>query len=318
MTFRMGYWDCPSCGHKKNLGPHPSCAQCGRPRGPNIAFYTDDSAPMIEDPELVRRARAGADWKCKFCGADNRAGQMNCHNCGAGPDGSVNREQRFIGDPSATKPKTSPWKILGIVLGVLSVLAFGIYFLFVRTRPVEVVIDSMTWTKSRELVRREMVEHSGWKEDVPNGATTVRTETKPHSRQVQEGTKKKKVGKKDLGNGMFEDIYKEEPQYVTKDVPDTWVTYKVEERRVDKVLTEKTEDGKEPPDPTPSTVPSGAELGEFKNTLELSLKGSNGKRYGFDVDLEKLGGSAAKKYAVGKKFTAQITTAGGVKSIEPL
>ena len=50
MTIRMGYWDCPSCSHKKNLGPNPTCAQCGRPRGPNIPFYTDESAPVVEDP----------------------------------------------------------------------------------------------------------------------------------------------------------------------------------------------------------------------------------------------------------------------------
>ena len=66
MTIRMGYWDCPSCNHKKNLGPNATCAGCGRPRGPGIAFYTDDSAPVVEDPELVARARAGADWKCSW------------------------------------------------------------------------------------------------------------------------------------------------------------------------------------------------------------------------------------------------------------
>ena len=91
MTIRMGYWDCPSCNAKKNLGPNATCAGCGLPRGPNIAFYTDDSAPVVEDPELVARARAGADWKCKYCQKDNPAGVLDCQQCGAGPDGSGTR-----------------------------------------------------------------------------------------------------------------------------------------------------------------------------------------------------------------------------------
>jgi len=142
MTIRMGYWDCPSCSHKKNLGPNPTCAGCGRPRGPNIPFYTDDSAPVVEDPELVRRARAGADWKCKYCGADNRAGMMDCHQCGAGPDGSVKRAEKFTAVGPPPKKGLDPKIIIAIVLGVIGLLGFGVSCAFLRTKALTVTVES--------------------------------------------------------------------------------------------------------------------------------------------------------------------------------
>lgn len=317
MTFRMGYWDCPSCGAKKNLGPNPQCGQCGLPRGPKIAFYTDDSAPTIDDPELIARARAGADWKCKYCGKDNRAGVMDCHNCGAGPDGSVKRQQVFTATVPAAKKGLSGGAILAIIGGVLATLGLLIWFLFVRTKPVEVVIDSMAWVKSREVLETVEVEKEDWKENVPSGARTLSTTTKSRTKQVQEGTKKVKVGKKDLGNGMFEDVYKDEPNMVNKQVEEPWVRYSVEEQRVDKVLKNESTDGKEPADPADDHKNLGPRkrLGELKNVLALKLKGKNGKSYTYDVNVDK---EAAKleRFKVGKSFIAQVNTMGAITKLE--
>lgn len=317
MTFRMGYWDCPSCGAKKNLGPNAQCAQCGLPRGPKIAFYTDDSAPTIDDPEMIARARAGADWKCKYCGKDNRAGVLDCHNCGAGPDGSVKREQTFIAAGPPPKKGLSLGMILGIVGGVIAALGLLVWFLFVRTKPVEVVIDSMAWVKSREVLQLVEVEKEDWKENVPAGARVKSTTTKSRSKQVQEGTKKVKVGKKDLGNGMFEDVYKEEPNYVQKQVDEPWVTYTVEEQKVEKVLKNESTDGKEPDDPADDkrSLGPGRKLGELKNVLALKLKGKNGKSYDYEVNVEKEG-ARLKRFEVGKSFVARVNTMGAVTKLE--
>jgi hypothetical protein len=313
MTFRMGYWDCPSCNKKRNLGPSTTCEQCGRPRGPNIAFYTDDSAPVIEDPELVARARAGADWKCKYCGADNRAGHLDCHNCGAGPDGTVRRQEKFTALGPPPKPGLSGKTILAIVLGAIATLSLLVYFAFIRTKPMEVTVTEVAWVKSRDLLKDEEVERADWKDSVPAGAKELRSETRSRTKTVQDGTKKVKTGRKDLGNGMFEDVYKEEPNMVQKQVDDTWVTYRVRETRTVRVAKNETTDGSEPDDPKASEKKLGADerWGDLSNVARLSLKGANGKKYEYEVDASKDAG-AIGRFKKGASYVAEVNGMGAV------
>lgn len=321
MTIRMGYWDCPSCNHKRNLGPNPTCANCGLARGPKIPFYTDDSAPVIDDPEEVARARAGADWKCKYCGADNPAGKMDCHQCGAGPDGSVKREEKFIPVAAAAAPPKKSVNlglILGIIGGVLAVLGLAIWFFFIRTTSMEVTVESVSWVKTVEVLELRNEEHQAWADEVPAGARVIRSETRGRDKQVQEGTKKTKTGTKDLGNGRFEDVYKEEPNYVTKKVDDTWVTYETEEWRRAELLESVSKDGKEPPEPeVKGTLGRSRKIGEKTSKAVYQLKAKNGKSYTYEVDAAKEGAGAVTKYEVGKKYTAQITALGAVKKLGP-
>jgi hypothetical protein len=86
----------------------------------------------------------------------------------------------------------------------------------------------------------------GWADELPGGARVQSTTTKVHhvnhiqtgtrqvekqvTEKVQTGTKTVKVGKKDLGNGYFEDVTKEEPVYEhrTRTVTETVPVYKDE------------------------------------------------------------------------------------------
>lgn len=315
MTLRMGYWDCPSCGQKKNLGPNATCTQCGKPRGPNVPFYTDDSAPVIDDPELVARARAGADWKCKYCNADNRAGVMDCAQCGAGPDGSVKRAERFIPD-SAPKKKFPVAAIVGIVVGVLAILGFAGWFFFFRTTSLTVTVDRASWVKSAVIQHKDTQRASGWADDVPAGARKVSSETRSRSKRVQDGTTKVKVGKKDLGNGVFEDIYEDKPNFVDKQVDDQWVTYDVDKWTETVKLKSETLDGSEPKEPKPDHPLSSAErLADEKNQIVLALTGSNGKKYDYEVDADKAG--KAKGLKKGDTIKAKINGVGSVVSLGP-
>lgn len=312
MTFRMGYWDCPSCSKKKNLGPEAQCAQCGRPRGPNIPFYTDDSAPVIEDPELVARARAGADWKCKYCGTDNRAGHIHCANCGAGPDGSTARKETFTALAAPAKKGMSLGVILGIIGAVVALLGLVIYFAFVRTKPTEVTVAEITWVKTREVLQDVVVEKSDWKDAVPSDAKQVRSETKKRTKTVQDGTKKVKTGKKDLGNGMFEDVYKDEPNMVQKDVDDTWVTYKVTETKTKRVAKSETTDGTEPGDPKKDAKLDGDErLGDLQSFAEFTLEDAKGKKYTYRLETAD-DPAAITKFEKGKSYVAEINGMGSV------
>lgn len=315
MTIRMGYWDCPSCNAKKNLGPNPTCQACGRPRGPNIPFYTDDSAPVVEDPELVARARAGADWKCKYCNADNRAGVMDCAQCGAGPDGSVRREQKYIPDRAPAPPRPLGM-ILGVIGGVVALLGLVVWALFIRTTELQMTVEKVAWVKSAVVEALETSRESGWSDQVPAGARRIKTETRSRSKHVQDGTIKVKVGKKDLGNGMFEDIFEDKPKFVDKQVDDDWVTYDVDKWVEREKLEKKTTDGTEPDDPsTGRTVSDKLRIGQKKNQIVLDLKGSNGKSYTYEVDADK--GGSVKAYQKGKSYKAKVNGVGSVVSLGP-
>lgn len=319
MTIRMGYWDCPSCSHKKNPGPQSTCQSCGRPRDPRVPFYTDDSAPVVEDPELVARARAGADWKCKYCLADNRAGVMDCHQCGAGPDGSVRREQRFIPDAGATPKKpTNVGLILGLVGGVLALIGALVWFVFVRTTALEATVESVLWVKTAALEEKRVETGQAWSDEVPSGARTLRTETRGRDKKVQDGTEKIKVGKKDLGNGMFEDVYEEKPKFVTKKVDDRWVSYEVDRWVTKEKLRSETKDGTEPADPAKKAKLGGDQrIGEKTNKIEVKLQGSDGKPYTYEEDVKGDGASLAKRFTVGEKYVAKVNTMGAVVSLGP-
>ncbi len=315
MTIRMGYWDCPSCNAKKNLGPNGTCAMCGRPRGPNIAFYTDDSAPVVEDPELVARARAGADWKCKYCNADNRAGVMDCAQCGAGPDGAVRRAETFI--PAGPPPKPRPLgMILGIVGAVVALVGLLVWALFVRTTQISMTVEKVSWVKSAVVEALVTSRESGWSDDVPSGARRIKTETRSRTKHVQDGTTKVKVGKKDLGNGMFEDVYETKPKYVDKQVDDDWVTYDVDKWVEREKLRKETTDGTEPDDPSKGVhVDASTRVAQQKNEIVLDLAATGGKHYDYEVDVAS--GGSFKAYKVGQSYKAKVIGAGSVVSLGP-
>ncbi len=319
MTIRMGYWDCVACNKKRIEGPQPICPQCGIPRGANIQFYTDDNAAVVEDPELVARARAGADWHCRFCGADNRAGHIDCAQCGAGPDGTKRRQEQFIpqgagSQQSAPKKKSNAWIIL---LSVLAVIGVGIWFLFIRTTALMVTVESAAWVKTLQIEEFKTQRSEAWADDVPKGAREISRTTKDRTKEVKVGVEKVKVGKKNLGNGMFEDVFEERPKFAKKQVSEPWVTYEVESWVSGESRKNQSNDGKEPPNPTIAEGPKLRVKGR-ENELDLDLRGNNGKKYDYSIDLAKEASPAdvVRSYRVGEKFKAQITGAGSVKSLQ--
>ena len=99
MAIREGAWDCPACDRKRNRGPRKYCPSCGTPRAPDVPFYLPEDAPEVTDLEALRKAKAGPDWKCNFCGADNAADYAHCTGCGASRDGAARRPVIDYGDP---------------------------------------------------------------------------------------------------------------------------------------------------------------------------------------------------------------------------
>ncbi len=76
------YWTCPHCGNE-NAGAHAYCTSCGSPQPPDVDFHQGGSRQLLTDAEQIRRAKAGADIHCGFCGTRNPAGTSTCVQCGA-------------------------------------------------------------------------------------------------------------------------------------------------------------------------------------------------------------------------------------------
>lgn len=76
------YWKCSSCGNE-NLGSHAYCTSCGSPQPKTVEFHQGSKQQLLTDAEKIRRAKAGADIHCGFCGTRNPVGTPKCAQCGA-------------------------------------------------------------------------------------------------------------------------------------------------------------------------------------------------------------------------------------------
>jgi hypothetical protein len=316
MAIRMGYWDCPACGKKKNPGPERGCPQCGTSRDPSVSFYTEDDAPAITDAALLERAKAGADWVCPYCGADNAATRNACVGCGAVMDGAKHREARYIPDqppPPTSTASAKPRRLLPIVLMTAAVLFGAIYLLFIRTRAVTVAVARSSWVKTVQVEDLVTQHASAWRSEVPHDARITGQVTKERTRRVQSGTEKLKVGKKDLGNGMFEDVYENKPKYVEQRYSDEWVSYDVDRWVQGRTLKEERSDGSEPPYPAFAAQLGQREAGR-SSEIRLELSGG-GKSYEFT---EKNASAASlARYKVGARFTAKVNLVGSITELVP-
>lgn len=79
------FWQCSTCTHIIG-GLQKECENCGKPRTEHeLDIWPKDlsAAKAIKDPARIKQARAGADWKCKYCGSSQRRDDGKCKQCGA-------------------------------------------------------------------------------------------------------------------------------------------------------------------------------------------------------------------------------------------
>lgn len=249
MAIREGAWDCPACGQKRNRGPEKHCGACGLPRGSDIKFYLPEDAQEVTDEEALKKAKSGPDWNCQYCNGDNGADKAFCTGCGAGKDGSPPREVKFIpegGEKPAQEPEPAkdPVKeapkspVVTAKGGCLALLMSFILFMLIGcccssffAKDTTVTVNGFKWERTIEIEKLKTIREKAWEGNVPAGAHVIsrskeiyeyekvqtgrKSKTKIVKEKVQTGTKKVKTGVKDMGNGYFEDVYKEEPVYKT-------------------------------------------------------------------------------------------------------
>lgn len=260
MAIREGAWDCPACGQKRNRGPEKHCGACGLPRGSDIKFYLPEDAQEVTDEEALKKAKSGPDWNCQYCNGDNGADKAFCTGCGAGKDGSPPREVKFIptgGENTGKEPAREPLKdpikesakpssapvaakggCLALLMSFLLFILIGCCCSSFFAKDTTVTVNGFKWERTIEIEKLKTIREKAWEGEVPAGAEVVsrskeiykyekvqtgtETKTKVVKEKVQTGTKKVKTGVKDMGNGYFEDVYKEEPVYKTVEKEETY------------------------------------------------------------------------------------------------
>lgn len=248
-----GYWDCVSCGRRKNKGRDINCRGCGRPRGDEVRFYQSEDAPEVIDPELLRIAKGGPDWICNHCGGSNRASKTRCKGCGA-PRGSspeqpvrdlplgssqeeplkpVRRMPPEREDYPIPRPRSKRSRIgLGILAALIVVGFIALGFWAFGTHAEELTVTGYEWVRTVEIEHFVTLTQEGWEGELPGDAHILsqrrdihhydrvldhyETKKRTVTERVQTGTETYVCGSRDLGNGFFEDIECTRPVYGTQ------------------------------------------------------------------------------------------------------
>ena len=239
----LGVWDCPACGSKGIRGDVYSCPNCSRTRSADTKFYLPAEAMEVTDAAAIAAAKAGADWRCDFCGNLNLAAKANCVQCGA-VRGSRRRQAheydqtaaprsaaetaeplmegeqppQATAAPAAAPRRVSRWPAAGIVLVIAVLVGLGL-FLFLPRASVA-TISGKTWERTIRVESFAPIQAQDWRESVPADGynrnctralrTYVQVQTGTRSERVQEchdeavGEETYDCGVVDLGNGRFE------------------------------------------------------------------------------------------------------------------
>jgi Zn-finger in Ran binding protein and others len=249
MAIREGAWDCPVCGRKGNRGPDKFCGGCGAPRGPEVQFYLPDDAPEVTEAAALKRAQAGPDWSCAYCGADNPSTNAFCSSCGAPRDPDAGTRQvvehplgapppQPLATPPPQTPTTSRFK-RGCQLGCLGlVLLAGLFVYLGRPREKALTVTGFHWARTIAVEELRPVVEQAWEGEVPNTARVLgrsrevhhvdhlqigtQTRSRTVHERVQTGTERVKTGSRDLGNGYFEDVYEDRPVYEDRSHEETY------------------------------------------------------------------------------------------------
>lgn len=105
------FWGCTVC-NAENLGRRKTCKNCGAPRTEKSPeWMPGDLSPMaaVKDPKLLQKFKAGADWKCKYCGSSQFRADGNCAQCGSEQENSISPASLGRLADAALEPEPDPF-----------------------------------------------------------------------------------------------------------------------------------------------------------------------------------------------------------------
>jgi predicted nucleic acid-binding Zn ribbon protein len=154
---------CPYCG-ARNPGDVEFCGGCGG----NLA-----EAAARESGRVVgsHRDKPAPEVKCPACGTANPASAQVCSQCGAS---LIARPSETAGKQPAAKSASAKrgLPILGLVGGFFGcvVIAFLVYFLFIRTEELTGEVQAVSWTRTIPILALGPVEYEDWQDEIPSDA----------------------------------------------------------------------------------------------------------------------------------------------------
>jgi hypothetical protein len=187
-------WRCSVCAHKGNRGLKDRyCCNCGHKKDESDPEYmpADMSRAAALSGDDERRAKAGADWICKYCESSQNQLNKCCGNCGTtergdrlqgGLGADVAAYERGRAESHAAASTPPPWStepehrapqlswyrfwlhraVLRIVI-VTAVVFLGwlVWWLF-APRVVEAKVSQLYWQHDTQIERYQVYRREGW------------------------------------------------------------------------------------------------------------------------------------------------------------
>ena len=187
----MGYWDCPYCGTKGNLGTVTNCPACGRARG-DVQFYvqgynegqtvTEAELNQFEtlDEEQAKYVSSNPDWYCSFCNSLNSDNAQFCGNCGASRADSESNYFQMLekkkakeaaeaaAQPQVQAPRKRSRSPLFALVAILLVIVGVFVWLNGNKTSGDLQVTSLNWVRNINIEENKMFSESGW--TLPAGA----------------------------------------------------------------------------------------------------------------------------------------------------
>jgi hypothetical protein len=173
-------WTCSSCAHR-NLGRHKTCATCGSPKDASESYEMPadpSTAASVTEAALVRMALDGPDWRCAYCGSDQRNADRGCARCGAsaveGAEVTEPAPSLEPHDPGEWPPPRTqrPWHRPWWVRALLAVAACGVLYVAAhawsrRARDLDAHVTARAWRHEVQVERWAVRAREGFVENRP-------------------------------------------------------------------------------------------------------------------------------------------------------
>jgi hypothetical protein len=166
------------------------CEQCDAPKTDAEPYEMPGdttAAPSVTDAALLRVATAGPNWRCAYCGSDQRADDGSCRQCGAS-EPSVDQIKRDLvseaiaATPRAEVPVLTPWgeifrwgwqQKLAVTVAAAIVAGVAGYLWVHRERSYAAKVEDVHWTQMITVERYTIWNRNGWRDTQPSEAFDV-------------------------------------------------------------------------------------------------------------------------------------------------
>lgn len=188
-------WRCSGC-KRQNLGRYKLCQGCGNPKDGSEEFEMPadtTQAPTVTDPNLLRMAAAGPDWRCRYCGSYQRGSDDSCANCGArAADPAQGQIRTAVAAPR--RGSCGAWLLVLFFLFSCScagcVSCMGWFATAITgDRSYVATVSAASWEHVIDVERYALRAQEGFKETIPADAINVKRigQRVHHQEKVQTG-----------------------------------------------------------------------------------------------------------------------------------